>query len=171
MIVLDPQRLGTMHEEELEALMVARECVVAIGEARLSGPGTAALLMADYAAAGEHAVITIDSAAAWAGVVWRAGGEALRLLSGRGPDRLEVTAADAVALGLIDELFSRPWEEWMDRWLAHRSTAALDAAALLAGRRGGDALERAEFARLFATGEPQRGMDAFLRKRRPQFGK
>jgi hypothetical protein len=50
-----------------------------------------------------------------------------------------------------------------------KSTIALDSAAMLIDRRGGDALERAEFARLFATGTPQEGLTAFLEKRQPRF--
>ncbi|MBV9492715.1 MAG: hypothetical protein JOZ54_00595 [Acidobacteria bacterium] len=45
----------------------------------------------------------------------------------------------------------------------------MDSAATLIGARGGDALERAEFARLFATGEPQKGLQAFLEKRKPRW--
>src|SRR5206468_2751414 len=42
-------------------------------------------------------------------------------------------------------------------------------AAELLPRRGGDVLERAAFALLFAAGEPQEGLAAFLEKRRPRF--
>lgn len=35
--------------------------------------------------------------------------------------------------------------------------------------RGGDRLERAEFARLFAEGEPQKGLAASLAKAKPPF--
>ena len=50
-----------------------------------------------------------------------------------------------------------------------RSRVALEAAARLIASRGGDALERATFAWLFATGIPQEGLAAFLEKRRPRF--
>ncbi len=43
------------------------------------------------------------------------------------------------------------------------------AAALLIRSQGGDRLERAEFARLFASGEPQKGLGAFLAKERPSY--
>jgi hypothetical protein len=52
---------------------------------------------------------------------------------------------------------------------AGRSALALDSARMLLENRGRDALERAEFARLFAIGEPQEGLRAFLEKRRPSF--
>jgi enoyl-CoA hydratase/carnithine racemase len=68
---------------------------------------------------------------------------------------------------LADEIIDG--DDWFERWMSHRSAAALDAAAMLIRSRGGDALERAEFARLFATGEPAEGLAAFLAKRRPSF--
>ena len=45
----------------------------------------------------------------------------------------------------------------------------IDAAAVLVRSRGGDALERAEFARLFAIGEPRTGLGAFLAKKPASF--
>jgi enoyl-CoA hydratase/carnithine racemase len=59
--------------------------------------------------------------------------------------------------------------EWFAAWIGGRSTLALDAAAALIRGRGGDVTERFEFARLFATGEPQEGVGAFLEKRRPKW--
>jgi hypothetical protein len=56
-----------------------------------------------------------------------------------------------------------------DAWLGGRSALALDTAASLVALRGGDTLERAAFAWLFAAGEPQEGLRAFLDKRRPRF--
>lgn len=50
-----------------------------------------------------------------------------------------------------------------------RSALAAASAEMLIEHRGGDALERAEFARLFATGEPAEGLRAFLEKRSPRF--
>lgn len=46
------------------------------------------------------------------------------------------------------------------------SALAARAAEMLVEARGGDALERAEFARLFAIGEPQKGLRAFLARRK-----
>ena len=170
MIILDPERLDRIEFADLHALSNARECVMAIGSGRISRSGAAAFLMSDFAAIENGATLVIDSSSAWAGVVWRIGDGALRLIratSGGGPPA--VVATDALFLGLADELFHGQWRQWLHRWLADRSTAALDSAALLTGRRGGDALERAEFARLFAIGEPQEGMEAFLSRRRPRF--
>ena len=117
-------------------------------------------LFADYLALAEGANLTLDHPHAWAGAIWRIGGRAWRLhLSGRST----FTAEEARVEGLCDEVGDEPS-------MAHRSALAADAAAELIARRGGDALERAEFARLFAAGEPQEGLAAFLEKRRPRFG-
>ena len=52
---------------------------------------------------------------------------------------------------------------------AVRSEIALEAAMELISRQGGDALERAMFGWLFATGIPREGLSAFLEKRPPRF--
>jgi hypothetical protein len=64
------------------------------------------------------------------------------------------------ALGGTDGVADMDFVEWQER-----SGLALDAAARLIRSRGGDALERAEFARLFAAGEPQKGLTAWLESR------
>jgi hypothetical protein len=91
-----------------------------------------------------------------AGLVWRLGPAAYRLLLS---DKTTFTAFEALAAGLCDS----------NSWSFNRSSLAFDSAARLIGCRGGDALERAEFARLFAAGEPQEGLSAFLQKRPPEF--
>ena len=63
-------------------------------------------------------------------------------------------------LGIEEEVVNAP---------QRRSEIAAASAAMLIEHRGGDALERAEFARLFATGEPAEGLRAFLEKRLPRF--
>ena len=90
-------------------------------------------------------------------LVWRLGFDAYRLLLG---GKTRFTAQEALEAGLCDA------KEWK---FENRSAVAFDAGAQLIARRGGDRLERAEFARLFATGEPQEGLAAFLEKRRPGF--
>ncbi|HSP16439.1 MAG TPA: hypothetical protein VLV78_16965 [Thermoanaerobaculia bacterium] len=120
-----------------------------------------ALLTSDYVIVAPDASISIDSAEAWAGVVWRIGSRALRLhIEGK----TTFTAEEALREGLIDEIADDPAP-----LAGSRSAMALDSAALLITSRGGDALERAEFARLFAAGEPQIGLRAFLEKKRPSF--
>jgi hypothetical protein len=117
-----------------------REMIVAVAEGEI----TAAALLADYLVAGGGARIDWSSAATLGALVWRIGPAALRLY-----------ALDGTS-GVADMDFV----EW-----AGRSGPALDAAAALIRRGGGDALERAEFARLFATGEPQKGLTAWLESR------
>jgi hypothetical protein len=146
--------LGAATLRDVDALALGdlldrRELVVAFGEGELRGLAAAALLLSDYAVLRRGASITIDAPEAWAGAVWRAGRKALF----------------ARAEELVDELTDADEEAWRANWLKGRSVLALDAAAVLIRSRGGDALERAEFARLFAIGEPQKGLGAFLAKK------
>jgi enoyl-CoA hydratase/carnithine racemase len=82
-----------------------------------------------------------------------------------------MNAEEAVREGLADALVPIGADpvEWFAEWLSGRSTLALDTAAALTRGRGGDMTERIAFARLFATGEPQEGVGAFLEKRRPKW--
>jgi enoyl-CoA hydratase/carnithine racemase len=98
----------------------------------------------------------------WGGIVWRIGARTYALhLSGL----TELDAAAAYDWGIIDAI-----TDDADAWLGARSLLALESGASLIARRGGDPLERAEFARLFAIGEPQEGLRAFLEKRRATWG-
>ena len=135
-----------------------RDCVITIGAGEVEADDAGALLFSDYAILAAGSTVRLSSALAWAGAVWRLGHAALKLLS-----RPPVTAEEALQWGLCDEIGEGA------PWLHNRSAAALDAAAMLIARRGGDALERTEFARLFATGTPQEGLAAFLEKRQPRF--
>jgi enoyl-CoA hydratase/carnithine racemase len=95
----------------------------------------------------------------WGGIVWRIGERAYALhLNGL----TELTATAARDWGIVDAV-----TDDADAWLGTRSRLALESGASLIARRGGDPLERAEFARLFAIREPQEGLRAFLEKRRP----
>lgn len=162
MIVLEPTALRSMDLEALERLVESREFVLASGAGELRGLAVAALLLADLALLEGGASVELDSPAAWAGVVWRLGDRALTLhLAGR----RRFDPAEALEAELVDEVGVGAAE-----WVGRRSRLALDAAAMLVARRGGDVLERVEFARLFAAGEPQAGMRAFLEKRPPLFG-
>ena len=164
MIVITPDRLAEADPAQLAS---ARECVIAIAGANVAGRSAAALLLSDYAVMTPAASITLDSAWAWAGVIWRVGDRALRLHVSA-PHTRTIPAVKALELGLVDEI-AADVDQWRRRFFDGRSALALDSAAMLIGRRGGDALERAEFARLFSMGEPQRGLRSFLEKRRPQF--
>jgi hypothetical protein len=144
---------GELAGIELDELLAARELVVAFGEGELRGLAAAALLFADYAVLRRGATIAIDTPEGWAGAVWRAGRRALL-------DRPEE---------LVDEITDDDPETWRANWLRGRSVLALDSAAVLIRSRGGDVLERAGFARLFAAGEPQKGLGAFLAKKSPRY--
>jgi len=121
----------------------------------VTGAITAGDLLADFLIATPSATLTVTPDMTGP-LVWRLGARALRLvvLGARVED-----VADAVMT-----------EEEAARWIGSRSMLALDSAAMLIRHRGGDALERAEFARLFAIGEPQEGLAAFLEKRSARFG-
>jgi len=158
MLFLAGAELRGFDSRALDDLFERRELVVAFGEGQVSGVAAAALLFADYAILRSDASLVIDTAAAWAGAAWRVGRGAYRLCLGQG------TTAE-----LVDEVTDQDAEEWLGNWTRNRSVLALDAAAVLIRSRGGDRLERAEFARLFATGEPREGLGAFLAKKSPRY--
>ena len=159
MIFLRPADLRGL---DLDELLRRRELAVAMGEGDVNGVAAAALMFADFAVLKEGATLHIDTAEAWAGAVWRLGRKALHVQS-------TITASEAKDMGLCDDVTDRDEETWLQEWMRHRSVVALDSAAALIRSRGGDRLERAEFARLFALGEPQKGLDAFLGKRKPTY--
>jgi enoyl-CoA hydratase/carnithine racemase len=139
-----------------------------IGEVR--GARANEALAADYLFLSEAAVLWIDTEEAWTAVLWRLGAEALRLhLHISQP----LSAAEAVRWGVADALVpsSEDPVEWVAGWLRNRSEHALGAATDLVNRRGGDTAERAVFSWLFAAGEPQQGLRAFLDKQRPDWRK
>jgi len=137
---------------DLAHILARRECIIAVGEGELRGDALACALHADYFVMRGDATLVIDTPRAWSGVVWRIGRRALAL------NGAMLTASEALRHALCDTLDVE--------WIGSRSATALDSAASLISRRGGDALERAEFARLFATGEPREGLTAFLEKRK-----
>lgn len=158
MLFLAPADLRGLDARAFEELLGRRELVVAFGEGDVSGIAAAALLFADYAVIRSGARVHVDTAEAWAGVVWRLGRKAVRWAAmGESQDEL------------IDEVTEHEPQRWLEEWLRHRSVMALDSVAPLIRGRGGDSLERVEFARLFAIGEPQKGLGAFLAKVRPSY--
>ncbi|HEX6161554.1 MAG TPA: hypothetical protein VF111_15365 [Thermoanaerobaculia bacterium] len=158
MQVIEPAALAAAGPADLDALVARRGFTLVLGDGDLRGVPAAIALFADYTILRPAARLTIDAPETWAGAVWRIGRRAIAL-----PETL--TADEAQVRGLIDEIS----EASAEQWLAGRSTLALDSAAELIRRRGGDLVERTEFARLFAAGEPQQGLAAFLRKTRPDF--
>jgi hypothetical protein len=165
MFLLAGAELRAVDDRALEELLARTEMTVAAGAEEIRGLAAAALLFADYAVLDARATLHLDVAEAWAGAAWRLGHGALRLHIER---RTTFSAADAKNAGLCDEIIEGDPHEWLHRWMEGRSAVALDSAAMLIRARGGDALERTEFARLFAMGEPQRGLAAFLSRRSPK---
>lgn len=162
MLFLAPADLRALDASSLDALLERSELTVAFGEGDVRGIAAAALLFADYAVLREHATLHLDTSEAWAGAVWRLGSRVLHLA--------EVSNARvAHESGLCDEVAAGEPGPWREEWMQHRSVLALDTAAALIRARGSDRLERAEFARLFAIGEPQKGLAAFLTKTRPTY--
>lgn len=127
------------EELSVDEVLSRREMIVAVADAEIG----AAALLADYLVAGPGARLEW-SAETIGALVWRIGPAALRLY----------------ALGGVDGVADMDSVEWEGR-----SGLALDGAASLIRRRGGDVLERAEFARLFAIGEPQEGLTRWLESR------
>lgn len=165
MIFLSPADLAVAG---LDAIVSRRETTVAFAAGQLRGLPLAAALHCDWLAIEEGATIVIDSSEAWSGAIGRIGARAYRLhLLGRAT----LSAQEAVREGLADALVPSGADpvEWFADWVGRRSTLALDTAAALIRGRGGDVTERFAFARLFATGEPQEGLAAFLEKRRPKW--
>jgi hypothetical protein len=158
MLFLAPGDLRGIDRHGLDDLLARTELVVAFGEGEVRGFAAAALLFADYAVLRDGARLVVDEAEVWAAVAWRLGRKAAGWAA-NGQKQEEV----------VDEITARGADEWREEWTRHRSVIALDAAAVLIRARGGDSLERAEFARLFAIGEPQKGLGAFLAKVRPSY--
>jgi hypothetical protein len=159
MFFLAAAELRAVDARALEVLLAREELVVAAGAGEVHGLAAAALLFADYAVLDASAAVHLGAPESWAAAAWRIGRGALRLHI---EQRTALSAGEAKATGLCDEVIAENAEAWLDRWMQGRSALALDSAAVLLRKRGGDALERAEFARLFAIGEPQRGLRAFL---------
>jgi enoyl-CoA hydratase/carnithine racemase len=151
----------------LSRVLDRRECAVAFASGAVSGEAAAALLHSDWAAVTDDAMLAFDTPDVWSGALWRIGRAAMPLLvSGS-----RCSAADGRRLGLVDAIVASGTDplQWLQGWMAGRSERALDSAASLIRRRGGDPLERAEFARMFGVGEPQVGLAAFLGKTKPQW--
>ena len=161
MLFLSGEELRAVDGRSLDELLARTEMTVAAGADEIRGLAAAAFLFADYAVLDAGAALYLDATEAWAAAAWRLGHGAMRLhIDGR----TSFSAAEAKNAGLCDEIIEGDAREWLQRWMDGRSAVALDSAAMLIRARGGDSLERAEFARLFAIGEPQRGLSAFLRR-------
>jgi hypothetical protein len=144
-------------ELDLRRVLSRDEAIIAVGDGDLRGDPLACALHSDYLVLAADTLITLDTARAWSGAVWRMGRVALALCLA--PAIRPAMIADALVPAGRDPL------QWTAEWVGTRSAIALDAAANLIRLRGGDALERAEFARLFAAGVPQKGLAAWLESR------
>src|SRR6202008_671870 len=168
MIFLNSADLQTA---DIEAITSRRELTIAFATGLLRGGTLAVALHSDWLAIEEKATLIIDSPRAWSGAIGRIGARGAWRLHLHG--RTTLTAGNALREGLADALVPSGADpvEWLAGWIGGRSTLALDAAAALIRGRGGDVTERFAFARLFATGEPQQGLAAFLEKRRPDWNR
>ena len=140
---------------------------VALIVSNLEAAALAAALRADVVGIAADAALPLPrNAAVWGAITARIGARAYALhLTGR----QSLTAAESVGWGIADLLVPAGADplKWRGQWVAGRSGLALEVGAELIRHRGGDPLERAAFARLFAAGEPQQGLSAFLGKRKP----
>jgi hypothetical protein len=158
MLFLMPADLRGLDARALEDLLGRNDLTVAFGEGEVAGLAAAALLFADHAVIRTGTTLSLDTAEGWAAVAWRLG---------RGAYRWYLRGGTAEEL--VDETTDQEPHVWLARWTENRSLHALDSAAALIRGRGGDRLERAEFARLFAIGEPQKGLGAFLARKKADF--
>ncbi|MBI2213761.1 MAG: hypothetical protein HYU52_08950 [Acidobacteria bacterium] len=172
-LVLADSALARLDERGRDRLLARRSLLVAVVGGTLAGPGLAAALDADWLAVRVGSALglsapSIDPVAA-STLARRVGNARARRLLLTG-ERI-VPAERAISEGVADSLV--PAEEdslkWLHGWLSARSARALLAGAGLVRRRGGDALERAEFARLFSEGVPRRGLRMFLDKKTLDF--
>ncbi len=158
MLFLGPADLRALDAGALGEILARTDCVVAFGDGAIHGVAAAALLFADYAVIAKDATLTVDTNEGWAAAAWRLQRKTVAWV-----------VNGAQAADIVDEVTDHGPEEWREEWMRHRSVIALDSAAALIRSNGGDPLERAEFARLFAAGEPQKGLGAFLAKTRPTY--
>jgi hypothetical protein len=171
-LFLADDALTSVDERSCDRLLGRRCMLVALAGGELGGPALAGALDADWLAVREGSALllaapSIDPRVASA-LARRVGVRARRMLligerSLPATGALAETVADSLVPAEVDSL------EWLHGWLAARSARALLAGSGLVRRRGGDAFERAEFARLFSEGVPRRGLRMFLDKRALDF--
>lgn len=168
------EALRRADRDLVDRLAERRSMLIVAGGGTWVGLALAAGLLADWFAPGERARLILDDAneldAVAAALVWRIQRRALGLLLEAGGS---LTAAESMRRGLADSLVPERADplEWIESWIGPRSLSALHAAAVMIRSRRGDVAERAEFARLFATGEPRKGLEAFLKKERADFSR
>lgn len=173
-VVISPAAARSFSARTFERFVERRSMAVVVADGAVEGSALAAGVNADYFAVSEEATIDFEcdeptlAAGILAGLAWRIGRRSVPLLLLHGG---EIDSKTAQEEGVIDALVPDREDplKWVRSWLAGRSLLALQSAASLIRRSGGDRTERAEFSRLFATGEPQKGLKDFLAKRRSDF--
>lgn len=148
----------------LDAVLQRREAIIAVAIREVS----AAALHADWLVMAAESTLAVGAPEMVGALVWRMGTRARKFLLAGPPS---VNGVVAMEWEIADSLVPEGCDpmEWTESWVGSRSGLAFDVAAALVRSRGGDPLERALFAWLFATGEPQEGLRAFLEKRAPRF--
>ena len=165
-VALTEDAIAAADGDLVRALSEPPPFVIAMSRS-VANDALAAALLSDFFALREGSTITLGSPRAAAALFWRLGPTAKRLLL----TRQSFSAAHALALGICDALVPEGADslQWLREWIGRRSLLALSSAAGLIRSPRSDLAEREEFARLFATGEPQRGLTGFLNKRPTDF--
>jgi len=172
-LVLADDALASLDARCCARLLARRSLFIAIAGRGMTASGLAAALDADWFAVRDGSLLPfaspeIDPVVASA-LARRVGNARARRLLLTGERTL--SAATAFADGVADSLVPAEVDslKWLHGWLSKRSARALLSGSGLIRRRGGDALERAEFARLFSEGVPRRGLRMFLDKKALDF--
>jgi enoyl-CoA hydratase/carnithine racemase len=170
-MVLSGEAAGGLTEDHFDRLVRRRSMVIVAVRGASEKQIAAAGLLADWFVLSAGGRLNLSQP--WppelsAGLAQRRG-RGMMAIALLGPDMLE--AGEALREGLVDGLVPGGDDplQWMRGWLGKRSLTVLQSAARLTRLRGGDPLERAEFARLFAAGEPQQGLRRFLAKEPARF--
>lgn len=175
-VVLSTTALSDADGRLLEAIHRRRGLVVVIASSFESLPRTLIALASDFLVITRSTTLQIGSRIhpeVAAALVVRIGEAGIGFAEGKSrvlssDDLLRAGICQSLAGELVgDEVDS---VKWTKAWVEGRHVAALASAASLLRKRGGDALENAEFGRLFAAGLPQRGMQRFLNRDCSSFG-
>jgi enoyl-CoA hydratase/carnithine racemase len=158
---------------ELQRWIRTRAVTVAEIATRLAGGALEVALTSDLVVLRPGALLELPATSQPlpAGMIWAAGRAGRRALARCLLDDGELGPAEALELGLAQQLIG---EDEAMPLAGGCSLAALTAARdLMAARAGASAalcLERATFQMLFACGDPGEGARAFLERRQPAFG-
>jgi|GEM_PF-892849 len=171
LIVFAGSALENVGESMLGRIVSRRSMLLSVGEGTLGKLGLAAALFSDFFALKADAELDISSGPSFPAVA-----AALLRRMDRGASSLllrhagTLDAGRAQEAGIVDVLVPPEVDslEWAQEWIGGRSILALQSGASLLRQRH-PFVERAEFARLFATAEPRHGMRMFLSRRALDF--